>query len=85
MNSKIFLGGINYKTTEKELLEVLSEYGEVVSIRVVTDTETGRSRGFAFATFVEEEGAKKAIEALDNSVLHEKRIGVKEAFERKPS
>ena len=83
VNNKVFIGGLNYSTTEQTLLQELSKFGNVVALRIVTDRETGRSRGFGFATFETGEQASKAIEALDNSVFDGRRIGVKESIERK--
>jgi cold-inducible RNA-binding protein len=83
VNNKVFIGGLNYSTTEQTLMQELSKYGTVVAIRIVTDRETGRSKGFGFATFDSAESAKKAIEALDNTIFDGRRIGVKESIERK--
>jgi RNA recognition motif-containing protein len=82
MKNKIFIGGLNFNTTEKMLMDKLSEYGNVVSLRIVTHTDTGVSKGFGFATFLDEEGAKKAIAELNNEMLDGRRVGVKEAIER---
>lgn len=79
---KIFIGGLNYRTTEDLLLAELQKYGSVTSIRIVTHRDTGVSRGFGFATFKDEEAAKKAIEGMNNTVFDGRRIGVKEAIDR---
>jgi RNA recognition motif-containing protein len=83
VNSKIFIGGLNYSTTEKLLLDALEKFGKVVSIRIVTDKDSGTSKGFGFATYESHESATKAIEELNNSIFDGRRIGVKESFERK--
>jgi RNA recognition motif-containing protein len=62
MPKKIYVGNVSFKTTEDELRSLFSQYGEVSSVNVITDRETGRPRGFAF---VEMEGADAAISALD--------------------
>lgn len=82
MKNKVFIGGLNFNTTEKMLYEELSKFGKVVSLRIVTHTETGKSKGFGFATFSTEEETKKAIEGLNNQVFDGRRIGVKEAIDR---
>jgi RNA recognition motif-containing protein len=80
---KIFLGGLNYNTTEDSLLKELEKHGKVLSIRIVTDFETGRSKGFGFATYSTGEEAQKAIDSLNNELFEGKRIGVKQAIEKK--
>lgn len=82
MSNKIFVGGLSYETSEKTLLEELEKHGKVISIRIVTDRDTGRSKGFGFATFESSESAKLAMETLDNSMFDGRRIGVKESIER---
>jgi RNA recognition motif-containing protein len=82
MKTKVFIGGLNFKTSEKVLFDKLSEYGTVISLRIVTHHETGESRGFGFATFSTEEGAAKAIEGMHNQSFDGRRVGVKEATER---
>lgn len=83
MGKKIFIGGLNYSTTEDSLKAEMSRFGEVVALRIVTDHETGKSRGFGFVTFDTSESAQKAIDNLDNQLFEGCRIGVKEAFEKK--
>jgi len=83
MKNKLFIGGLNYKTKEKSLKEELSKYGSVLSLRIVVDVESGKSRGFAFATLDSEQAAKKVIEELDNTIFDDRRIGVKESIDRK--
>lgn len=76
-NTKIFIGGLNYATTENTLRDELSKYGELMSLRIVTDYETGRSKGFGFAIYKNKESAEKAIQSLNNTVFDGRRIGVK--------
>ncbi|KAK4749613.1 hypothetical protein SAY87_027062 [Trapa incisa] len=83
-SSKLFIGGISYGTDEMSLREAFSKYGEVVEARVITDRETGRSRGFGFVTFMSSEEASSAIQALDGQDLHGRRIRVNYATERQP-
>lgn len=79
---KIFIGGLNYDTSETLLMEELSKFGKVSSIRIVANKETGVSKGFGFATFQDEGCAEEAIKQLNNTVFDGRRIGVKEAIER---
>lgn len=83
MKNKVFIGGLNYNTTEDMLKSELDKCGKVLSIRIVTDVQTGRSKGFGFATFENEEQAQNAIQMFNNTVLDGRRIGVKEAIERR--
>ena len=83
MKNKVFIGGLNYQTTEIALFDELSKYGKVISIRIVTDRETGKSKGFGFAAFETEESATKAIEGLNNQMFEGRRIGVKPNIDKK--
>jgi len=66
MSSKIFVGNISYHTTEEALRELFESTGrEVVSVRVITDRETGRSRGFGFVEFGSEADARSALDELN--------------------
>lgn len=82
MDNKIFVGGLNYSTTEETLDEIFSKYGEILSVRVVKDHETGRSRGFAFISFLDSESVEKSLE-LHNTKLEGRIIGVKKAFDKR--
>ena len=57
----IFVGSLPFKIEESELQEIFEEYGEVTSVKIITDRATGRSKGFGFVTFTNEEDAKKAL------------------------
>ena len=67
MAIKLFVGGLPYATTDAELQEIFAPIGEIVSARVITDRETGRSRGFGFVEMADDALAQKAIEQLDGS------------------
>ncbi|KAI8534108.1 hypothetical protein RHMOL_Rhmol10G0062800 [Rhododendron molle] len=72
-SSKLFVGGIPYSTDEMSLRETFAQYGEVVEARIVTDRETGRSRGFAFVSYTSSDEASSAIQAVDGKNLTSKR------------
>jgi hypothetical protein len=72
MATNIYVGNLAWSVTSDDLLELFSQYGKVVSAQVISDRETGRSRGFGFVEMESEEEAKKAIEAL-NGATHENR------------
>ncbi len=79
---KLFVGGLPFSTTDDELKEGFSQFGNVSSAKVITDRETGRSRGFGFVEFESEEEGKAAIEGLDNKEFGGRTIHVSEARER---
>jgi cold-inducible RNA-binding protein len=65
----IYVGNLSYKVQETELSSLFEEFGEVVSVKIIQDQETGRSRGFAFVEMASQEDAEKAIEELNDTVL----------------
>lgn len=77
----IFVSNINYATKEYELQDLFSEFGEVSSAKIITDKETGRSRGFGFIEMEDEEG-QQAIEALNQREFNGKVLNVSEAKPR---
>ncbi|KAK6925110.1 RNA recognition motif domain, partial [Dillenia turbinata] len=81
-SSKVFVGGISYGTDEQALRETFGHYGEVIEARVITDRDSGRSRGFGFVTFTSTEGASAAIQAMDGQDLQGRRIRVNYANDR---
>ncbi|MBX9877892.1 MAG: RNA-binding protein [Candidatus Obscuribacterales bacterium] len=66
-NNKLFVRNLAYSTTDSELSGIFAGYGEVVSARIATDRDTGRSRGFGFVQMNTPEEANNAIRTLDNS------------------
>ncbi|PQM42146.1 glycine-rich RNA-binding protein blt801 [Prunus yedoensis var. nudiflora] len=75
-SSKLFIGGISYQTDEQSLREAFAK------ARIISDRETGRSRGFGFITFTSSEEASSAIQALDGQELHGRRVRVNYATDR---
>ena len=65
MAKNIYVGNLSYTLSEDELKDVFSEYGNVTSAKIVTDRETGRSKGFGFVEMSSDDDAASAIEALD--------------------
>jgi cold-inducible RNA-binding protein len=78
---RIFVGNLSYQTTESDLTDLFSQAGEVESATIVTDRETGRSRGFAFVE-MDNEAARKAIEQFNGYELNGRAINVNEARPR---
>ncbi|SHM48259.1 RNA recognition motif domain-containing protein [Chryseobacterium polytrichastri] len=77
----IFVSNINYATKEYELHDLFAGYGEVSSAKIVTDRETGRSRGFGFVEMGDAEG-QQAIEDLNGKEFNGKELNVSEAKPR---
>ncbi|MEQ1567293.1 MAG: RNA-binding protein, partial [Myxococcota bacterium] len=79
---KLFVGGLSWDTTDDSLRESFERHGEVTEAKVITDRDTGRSRGFAFVTFSDNAAAAAAIAAMDGSVLDGRTVRVNEAEEK---
>ena len=79
---KIYIGNLPWSATEAELTEMFTKFGSVASASIVTDRETGRSRGFGFLEMNEAEDADKAIQALDGTELGGRALRVNEAEQR---
>jgi len=85
MGTRLYIGNMSWDTTEDTLMAVLSEGGRTVKdLHIVTDRDTGRPRGFAFAEFANEGEAQAAIADLDGKELDGRPLRVNEAQERKP-
>lgn len=78
---RIFVGNLSYRTTEDQLASLFSQAGEVVSATIVTDRDTGRSRGFAFVE-MDQEAAERAIEQFNGYEIDGRKINVNEARPR---
>lgn len=80
----IYVGNISYRTTSENLAEMFEAFGEVSSARVITDRETGRSKGFGFVEMPNDGEAEDAIKALDGQEQGGRQIKVNEARPRQP-
>ena len=78
----IFVGNLSWSTTEEEISQLFKAYGTVNSVRIMTDRETGRSRGFGFVEMPEANKAQAAIEGLNGTVLGGRPLTVNEARPR---
>lgn len=76
---KLFVGGLPFSTTDDEMKELFAAHGTVASATVVRDRETGRSKGFGFVEYENDDEGKKAEAALNNSELGGRTISVQEA------
>ncbi len=72
----IYVSNLNYKTVSESLHELFAEYGEVTSANIITDRETGRSRGFGFVEMPNDVEGQKAIDALNGTEFEGKVINV---------
>lgn len=79
MASKLYVGGLSYDTTEKELEDYFAQHGTVVSAAIIMDRESGRSKGFGFIEMSNDEEAKAAIAALNDQEFGGRRLTVNEA------
>lgn len=79
MSKSLFVGNLAYDVTSEELQEIFGEFGTVVSSKVLKDFATGRSRGFGFIEFSEDEEALKAMEKMDGFLLKGRPIRVRES------
>ena len=84
MAKKLFVGGLSWETTDSDLKKAFAPYGEVTEAKVITERDTGRSRGFGFVTFAQDEDAKTAISKMHGTSLDGRNITVNEAQEKTP-
>ena len=75
----IFVGNLSFNTNEDELRQIFEAYGQVDRVSILTDRDTGRSRGFGFVEMTSDEDGEKAIAALNGSQLGGRTINVNEA------
>ncbi len=76
---KVYVGNLPYKVDDAALKEMFAEFGEVTEAVVISDKYSGRSKGFGFVTFANDEEAKKAIEAMNGKELEGRELKVNEA------
>jgi RNA recognition motif-containing protein len=82
MQARLFIGNLGWNVTETDLAQVVSAYSTVLDTKIITDRDTGRSRGFGFVT-IEAPNVQDVIRALDGQVIDGRAIRVSEA-EAKP-
>jgi cold-inducible RNA-binding protein len=84
MGKKLYVGSISFNATEESLQELFASIGEVESVKIITDQDTGRSKGFGFVEMSSAEDAKKAIEQLNGTKFMERALIVNEARPQQP-
>lgn len=77
--TNIFVGNLSFQTTQDDLLAAFSQYGNVERVNIITDRDTGQSRGFAFVEMTESSEAQNAISALNGAELRGRAMNVNEA------
>ena len=82
MGKKLFVGGLSWGTNDGALRTAFERYGEVTEAKVISDRETGRSRGFGFVTFATDDAAAAATSAMDGTSLDGRTIRVNAAEDR---
>jgi len=82
MPTKIYVGNLPWRATDEQLTTMFSAHGEVTEARIVTDRETGRSRGFAFVTMTDASQAQSAIQAINGASMEGRALVVNEAREQ---
>lgn len=82
MTKKLYVGNLSFRVTSEELRQLFSQYGNVTSASVISDRDTGRSRGFGFVEMAD--GGEQAIEALNGQDLQGRALTVNEAKPREP-
>ena len=78
MSKKIYVGNLSFQTTESELSDLFTQFGEVESVSIITDRDTGRSKGFGFVA-MNDDNAEKAISGLNGTELNGRALTVNEA------
>ncbi|TFF33526.1 RNA recognition motif domain-containing protein [Mucilaginibacter psychrotolerans] len=80
----IFVGSLPYSLEEADLKELFEAYGEVTTVKIIIDRESGRSKGFGFVEMSDDEAAQKAISGLNGSQVAGRNIAVSQAEDKKP-
>jgi RNA recognition motif-containing protein len=85
MDNKLYVGNLPFSTTEEELRTLFTQAGAVISVSLIKDRETGRSRGFAFVEFGSQAEAEKAVSLFNNTQLDNRTLKVNLARPREES
>lgn len=82
MSKKIYVKNLTFTTTEEQLQEKCQEFGTVTDVRIIKDRDTGRSRGFGFVTFSEDNSSNRAIQELNGYNFYGRELKVEEAIDK---
>jgi RNA recognition motif-containing protein len=84
MEKKLYVGGLSYNTTQQTLQNLFEKVGDVATVNIITDRDTGRSKGFGFVEMTTEDGAQAAIDKYNGQELDGRRLTVNEAKPQAP-
>lgn len=84
MSKNIYVGNLPFRTTEESVRDLFGHYGAVQSVKLISDRETGRPRGFGFVEMDDDTAANEAIQALDGAEFEGRSLKVNEAKPRAP-
>lgn len=79
MEKRLYVGNLPFDTTEDQLHELFAAHGQIVNVKLITDQDTGRSRGFGFVEMSTEQEAQAAIEKMNKAKVGERELTVNEA------
>ena len=79
MSKKIYVGNLSFETTESDITQAFAGFGPVESVSIITDRDTGRSKGFGFVQMADQSDADKAINALNGTEMGGRNLTVNEA------
>ena len=82
MNNKIYVGNLSYQTSEGDLEGLFGTFGNLLSVKIITDRDTGRSKGFGFVEMESKEAGEEAIAALNGSEHSGRSLRINEARPR---
>lgn len=82
MSTRIYVGNLPFSTTDEQLRQLFSQFGDVVDVRVITDRNTGQSKGFGFVEMGTDASSRDAIAQLNGTMLGERALRVNEAEAR---
>ena len=82
MSNKLFVGGLSWDTNDGGLRAAFERFGQVTEAKVITDRDTGRSRGFGFVSFTDPSAARTAMEEMNGAELDGRNLRVNEAQDR---
>ena len=84
MSKNIYVGNLPFRTTEESVRDLFARYGEVQSVKLISDRETGKPRGFGFVEMDDDAAADEAIKSLDGTEFEGRNLKVNEAKPRAP-
>jgi cold-inducible RNA-binding protein len=85
MGSKLYIGNVSFKASEADLEDLFAQHGTVTSVKIITDRETGRSRGFAFVEMGSDEESQACVDKLNDTEVQGRNLRVSEAREKERS